>query len=80
MKILAKTITGREWAYNPSTARRVSAASAEKIKEVLNRVKYELKDGEVWFAYDVAEWECAGIYAQDRKFTIRKGLVKEVCG
>lgn len=78
MFVIAKAVKEREYLYNYRTAHKVSAASAEKILAVLNEYKFRLKDGEVWHIYDVCRYDSAYDVAQYQKFTIRKGIVKEV--
>lgn len=78
MLVLAKSIQGREYLYNPKSARAVSARSAETIKEIANHVRYLLKDGEVWHVHTVDRYDTAFQYAQFQRFTIRNGLVKDV--
>lgn len=52
-KKIAKTIEGREFVYNKSSQMFVSEASASDICKALNGAKWQLKDGEKWFVYDV---------------------------
>lgn len=78
IKIIAKSVEGKEYLYNYKTAHKVSANSAEKIVNVLNNVRWQLNDGESWHVYDVCDYEIAHDYAQFQKFTIRKGIVKAV--
>lgn len=78
IKVIAKSKPGKEYLYNCRTAHKVSAASAEKILAVLNEYRFLLKDDEVWHIYDVCHYDSAYDYAQYQKFTIRKGIVKEV--
>ena len=77
MYIIAKTIKGREFMYNPKTARRVSARSAKTILEVVNRYSFLLdtERGEIWHIYEVDKYDIAYDYAQFQAFTIRKGIV-----
>lgn len=75
-KVIAKTRPGKEYFYNAKTAHKVSANSAEKILNVLNTVRWQLNDGEVWHIYDVCDYDNAAYYARYQKFTIRKGIVK----
>lgn len=77
MKILAITESGREFLYNPKSARQVSNASAEKIAAVVNAYKYKLQPGQVWHCYDVDKYDTAFVYASGQRFTIRKGIVKD---
>lgn len=77
MKIIAKTIKGQEFCYNARSARKVSAASAEKICKIVNEYKYLLgtNDGEIWHVYDIDCYSKAWDYAQYQAFTIRNGVV-----
>ena len=78
VKIIAKTRIAKEYIYDYMTAHKVSANSAEKIVSVLNAVRWHLNDGEAWHAYDIYDFDNAYAYAMGKKFTIRKGIVKEV--
>lgn len=77
MKVIAKTIQGREFIYNARTARKVSARSASVILEVVNHFKFQLdpEKNEIWHIYDVCELDNAYYYAQHQAFTIRNGVV-----
>lgn len=75
MKIIAKSCKGKEFLYNAKSARKVSEKSAEKILNVLNSVKWDLKDDEIWHIHDVDEYDSAFWYAERQSFTIRKGIV-----
>lgn len=78
IKIIAKTIKGKEFFYNANSAYKVSANSAEKILTVLNSVRWNLSDNQVWHIYDIDEFDNAYTVARYQKFTIRKGTVKAV--
>lgn len=77
MFILAKTIKGREFMYNPKTARKVSAASADRILKVVNEYKFllDVDAGETWYKYEIDKYDIAAIYAERQAFTIRNGIV-----
>ena len=77
MKIIAKTITGKEFMYKPSTARKVSARSAETILKVVNEHKFLLgsAENETWHIYDIDEYDTAYFYASRQAFIIRRGVV-----
>jgi len=79
MKIIAKTRIGSEYLYSASSARKVSARSAETILKVVNEMRWRLKDGETWHIYDVDEYSAAYDYAQYQAFTIRNGIVTARC-
>ena len=81
MYILAQTQKGKEFIYSPSTAHKVSKNSAEKIKNVLNQLKYKIKsEGQIWFTYEVDKFDTAYSYAMFQRFTIRNGIIKEKFG
>lgn len=77
MTILAISVQGKEYLYNPKTAHAVSKRSAETIKIILNTMSWRLKENETWFIHEVDEYSAASDYAETQKFTIRKGLVTE---
>ena len=79
MKVIAKSIKGAEFWYNPETAHKVSERSAETILKVLNDCKYKLQnEKEVWHIHDVYPIDKAYAYAESQKFTIRKGTVRAI--
>ena len=80
MKIIAKTIKGKEFMYYPKTARKVSERSAETILKAVNQHKFLLdtKENEIWHIYEIDKYDQAYIFAQYQAFTIRKGIVKAV--
>lgn len=78
IKVIAKSYIGKEYIFSEKTAHKVSKNSAEKILKVLNSVRWNLKDGEVWHIYDVYEYDNAYEIAQTQKFSIRKGIVKHI--
>ena len=81
MYILVQTQKGKEFIYSPSTAHQVSKNSAEKIKNVLNQLKYKIKnEGQIWHTYEVYEIDIAYNYAMFQRFTIRNGVIKEKIG
>ena len=75
MKVVAKSEKGHEFLYNPKSAHEVSNASAQYICSELNRVKYDLKENEVWFIHEVGAYDNAYGYASYQRFAVRKGLV-----
>ena len=78
MKIIAKTRTGSEYLYDPRTAHAVSNRSAEFIKSVVNTVEYKLKENEIWHVYDIDKYDAAFDYAQYQRFSVYRGIVKEI--
>ena len=79
MKVIAKSIKGREFLYDASSARKVSERSAEKILKVVNDMRWTLKDNEVWHIHDVDSYDNAYYYARNQAFTIRNGIVTARC-
>ena len=77
MKVLAISVSGHEYMYKASTARKVSERSATQICDICNAVKYRLKPGECWYIHDVDKYDTAYDYAMYRAFTIRNGIVKD---
>lgn len=77
MKILAISIKGREFVYNPSTAHKVSERSGKAIMDALNKARYNLKENEVWHMHEVGPYDNAYAYATYQEFTIYKGSVRE---
>ena len=77
MKIIAKTVKGKEFLYNPKTARKVSARSAEKILDAVNAHKSMLgaAENEIFHIYDIDKYDTAYEYAQKQAFIIRNGYV-----
>ena len=80
MVILAKAIRGQEYLYSAKSAHEVSKAKAEKIKEVLNGLRWNLKDNEVWHVFEVDGYDSSFDYATYQSFRVYKGTLKEVRG
>lgn len=79
MTVLAKAKVGSEYLYVINSAHKVPKASARKIMDILNDVRWNLKDGEIWHMYEIDEY-CPGYtYAATQRFSIRKGIVKRSC-
>lgn len=79
MKVIAKSLKGAEYMYNAESARKVSERSAETILEIVNEMKWRLKDNEVWAIHEVDRYDNAYYYAERQAFTIRKGIVTARC-
>lgn len=74
MKLIAKTNKGTEYFHSKENAFFVSDRSAKKICEVMNNVKFRLRnDNEVWHIYDYDYGQ--GNYVTG-KLIIYKGVVK----
>lgn len=75
MKMLAKAIKGKEFCYDRWSAHKVSTAGAEKICTALNKIRYQLKSGEVWHVYDCDGYSLEYTGAGYQSFTMRKGSI-----
>lgn len=72
MKLIAKTIKGKEFMYSKRDCGFVSDRSAYKICDILNKAKYKCKDDECWYVYEY-DWMMENYCFS--KFTIRNGNV-----
>ena len=73
MKILAKTIEGKEFIYNVKSAHAVSQRSAKRIEEFLNSCAWKCKPGEIWHIYEIDQYCSAYDIAQFQSFKIKNG-------
>lgn len=76
MTIVAKTRPGSEYMYSGKSAHRVSKASAEYIRDILNQYKYLLNPGETWHIYEIDGYDAASDYVQEQYCRVYKGRVK----
>lgn len=75
MLVLARSIKGAAFWYNAASAHEVPKRSAGKIRDILNRNNYQLKEGEEWYLHDVGYYDNGYYYAKSQRFTIYKGSV-----
>lgn len=80
MKVVAISVQGQEFLYKGRTAHRVSERSSKTICDLLNKVKYQLAEGECWHIHEVDRYDNAFGFALEQKFTLRMGTLKEVRG
>lgn len=74
MKLIAKTQKEIEFFHSRKEAYFVSNASANKICEIMNNVKFRLaSENEVWHVYD---YDFTQEYYASGKLRIYKGIVK----
>ena len=78
MLILAKSVKGQEFLYSKRSAHKVPKTSADKICEALNKINYDLKNGETWFKHEVTNYDDAYIFAETQAFRVSKGTLKEI--
>ena len=70
MIVIAKTIEGKEFFHSVREMYEAPKSSASKICDVMNHVRFRLKEGEAWHIYDEYMYEPTG------KLSIRNGVVK----
>ena len=51
-KFIAIAPKGKEFMYRRGSMIAVPTISAQKIADMLNRQKFEIKEGETWYVYD----------------------------
>lgn len=68
MKIVAKSVKGKEFLYSARSAHQVKGLSAEKMAEFLNTQKHDLKANEVWHVHDVGPYDNAYGYGAIQMF------------
>lgn len=77
MLILAKTNEGTEFIYSIKSAHEVSKAKAKTIMDTLNEKRYQLKENEKWYIYEIGMFDSAYGYAETQKFKVRKNTITE---
>lgn len=75
-KMIAKTIDGKEFVYSQEDAYEVSDAGAKEICAALNRMKWDLKDGQKWHIYDLGWYEREYTNAGYQKLTRYRGTIR----
>ena len=74
---LVKALGGKEYIYQPSSAHGVSKASAQVICDALNKIRHDLKAGQVWRVITFDQYDSAFDIAACYKFVIRGGYLRE---
>ncbi len=78
MVVLAKSIAGQEFMYSARSAHKVPAKRAAAIRDALNGIRYDLKDGQIWHLHEIDEFDAAYDFAEMQKFYVNKsGALKE---
>ena len=79
MVVVAKSVRGHEFLYNPRSAHAVSARKANSICKELNKLKYLLdNENEVWYVHEVDQYDAARVYAEEQRFTWgKRGLIRK---
>lgn len=70
MVVIAKTVIGKEYMHSIRDMYEVPKRSAEKIRAIMNREKWNLKDNETWHIYNET------LYEPNGRLSIREGVVK----
>lgn len=55
MLYISKALKGKEFLHSRYENYQVPRSSAEKICQIMNEARFELKDGEVWHIYEGPE-------------------------
>lgn len=74
---LVKALDGKEFIYQPSSAHGVSKASAQAICDALNKIRHDLKAGQVWRVMTFDQYDSAYEIAACYKFVVRNGNICE---
>lgn len=77
MTVIAKSAENREFFYNAESAHKVGKKNAKSICEELNKIRWDLKAGQVWHIHEVDQYDTAYYYAEFQKFYIRNGYLRE---
>ena len=72
-KLIAKTRIGTEFLHSTKDAF-FASANAQRIADILNENKYQLKDGEKWHVYDLDYSQT--FYVDKRIFRSSDGSIK----
>jgi len=72
-KLIAKTITGKEFAHSKTHAFFASGEHAQVIANVFNKQNYNLSQGEHWHVYD---HDITQDYYVRQRIAVSKGKVK----
>lgn len=80
MIIIAKSVKNAEYLYSARSAHKVAqnAKTANTICELLNKIRWQLADDQVWYAHEVDRYDTAFEYAQYQRFSYGKSGLKEV--
>ena len=73
--MIAKAKAGAEFAYSRESAHAVPASSAQAIADDLNRLKYDLKPGQLWQVYEMDWYKREYTAAGYQRFTRRNGAI-----
>ena len=77
MNVVAISVKGKEYLYKASSAHKVAPQYAEQICEALNKNKFRLNEGEVWYPHEVENWSNGWAYAEIQSFRVVSGSIVE---
>lgn len=80
MTVVAKSVAGQEFLYDPRSAHAVEKHKAKAICDKLNELKYLLNnDNEVWYVHEVDQYDTARVYAEEQRFiwSKKRGLIRK---
>ena len=77
-KFIAIAPKGKEFMYKRSTMIAVPTSSAQKIVDLLNSQRFELKDGETWHVYDNDRISNYYIDREIKKYNATKVTIKYI--
>lgn len=72
-KLIAKTRIGKEFMYSRESAF-FADKNAEKVADILNKNKYQLKEGECWYVYDYDFGQ--DLFVTEKIFIAKNGSIK----
>lgn len=78
MIVLAKSCKGSEFLYSYQSAHKVPKNRVDEICKVLNEVKFQLKENEVWHKHEVGCYDNAYVFAETQEFKFYRGKLREV--
>lgn len=78
MLIIAQAVKNHEYLYIGETSHKVSKKSSDIILKTLNKYKYQLKPGYIWYLYEIDEYDLKPyLAALHQKFIKYKNHIKE---
>ena len=79
MTVVAKSLRGHEFMYNPRSAHAVAERKAKAICDKLNELNYLLdNENEVWYVHEVDQYDTAYVFAEGQRFTWgKRGLIRK---
>lgn len=73
MKVIARSVLGKEFLYTYNGAFFAPDSSAQKMADIMNANKFQLKAGETWHVHDKQYGDDMKVY---RKLFFSRGILK----